>query len=435
MQELNKGLTNQPHLNLEALPKGFDSNLSQVEQALASADVDQALKFLDQLASQLDTLEKELSNSRGGAREENQELASELKEFKNDLDAVQGDQTKIADETDRLRREARKALERKTPVSQALLDELRSETQRAKAQLDLVPETGIFHGLPGNKTLPESQERTAEIERALQSKDLDQALQSADELDRALQSKDLDQALQSAERALRSVGSLQGQLDREGLFRSMVGRFGDQAPQNPQTVQARAHLQQASAPLQDVHDKLQKLFPDEKSLLGPEQREALGKLEREQARTQERTQALSQKLDQIGKEAPVFDPSAREAVRAAQGYMREAEQRLGRREPGQASEEERGAIEQLDRVSKAMRQSGGGHGGGVPDPFALGQTGGEGDSDGSPEASDREHVVVPGADQYQVPAQFRRDILDAMKQKAPKSFEDQVKHYYQEIVK
>jgi hypothetical protein len=42
---------------------------------------------------------------------------------------------------------------------------------------------------------------------------------------------------------------------------------------------------------------------------------------------------------------------------------------------------------------------------------------------------------VPGADQYQVPAQFRRDILDAMKQQAPKSFEDQVKHYYQEIVK
>jgi len=59
---------------------------------------------------------------------------------------------------------------------------------------------------------------------------------------------------------------------------------------------------------------------------------------------------------------------------------------------------------------------------------------GEGDSDGAPEA-DREKVVVPGADQYQVPAQFRRDILDAMKQKAPKPYEDEVKHYYQEIVK
>ena len=44
-------------------------------------------------------------------------------------------------------------------------------------------------------------------------------------------------------------------------------------------------------------------------------------------------------------------------------------------------------------------------------------------------------MVVPGADQYQVPAEFRRDILDAMKQRPPASFEDQVKHYYQEIVK
>jgi hypothetical protein len=68
----------------------------------------------------------------------------------------------------------------------------------------------------------------------------------------------------------------------------------------------------------------------------------------------------------------------------------------------------------------------------VPNPFALGQNGDDGDSNGAP---DSEKVVVPGADQYEVPAQFRRDILDAMKQRAPKPYEDQVKRYYQEIVK
>ena len=69
MQELAKGLTNQPHLNLEALPKGFESNLSQVEQALASADIDQALKFLDQLGSQLDQPSGSSSPTLAAARE------------------------------------------------------------------------------------------------------------------------------------------------------------------------------------------------------------------------------------------------------------------------------------------------------------------------------------------------------------------------------
>ncbi len=184
-----------------------------------------------------------------------------------------------------------------------------------------------------------------------------------------------------------------------------------------------------------MRDKLQKLFPDEKSLLEPQQKEQLGKLQREERGTQERTRALSEKLEQIGKQAPVFDPSARDAMHSAEGRMREAERRLGQGEPGAASEEERGALDQLSRLSKAMSQSPGGHGGGVPNHFSFGQTEGEGSSDGAPESTDHEHVVVPGADQYQVPAQFRRDILDAMKQKAPKPYEDQVKHYYQEIVK
>jgi len=418
MQQLAKGLSNQPHLNLEALPKGIGSNLSQVEQALAAADIDQALKSLDQLAGQLDTLQSELERSRGGEREENRELAQKLKDFKDDLDEVQRDQTKIASEIDSLLHETRKALERRAPATTSMLDELRSETQRAKAQLDQIPQTGVARALIGDDSLFEAKDRTAE-------------------LDRALQSKDLDQALRSAEQALHAVGSLREELDRYGIFRSLAGRPTDDASAGPNqpAAQARLHLQQATTPLQSVRDKLQKLFPDEKSLLGPEQREHLSRLEHEQNRAQERTQGLSQKLDQIGKEAPVFDPSARDALHSAESRMREAGKSLGQGEPGQASEEDHGALEQLDRLSKAMSHSRGGRGGGVPNPFSLGQNDGEGDSDGSPGAASREPVVVPGADQYQVPAQFRRDILDAMKQRAPKPYEDQVKQYYQEIVK
>ena len=115
--------------------------------------------------------------------------------------------------------------------------------------------------------------------------------------------------------------------------------------------------------------------------------------------------------------------------------MRDAVKSLGEREPGQASEAEHGAIEQLDRMSKAMSHSRGGHGGGIPASLRARPGGGRRRQRRPPQNTNREPVVVPGADQYQVPAQFRRDILDAMKQRAPKPYEDQVKHYYREIVK
>ena len=65
----------------------------------------------------------------------------------------------------------------------------------------------------------------------------------------------------------------------------------------------------------------------------------------------------------------------------------------------------------------------------------MGKGRGTGGEQGEGAESEREKVVIPGADQYRVPAEFRRDILDAMKQKAPRQYEDQVKRYYQEIVR
>jgi hypothetical protein len=71
----------------------------------------------------------------------------------------------------------------------------------------------------------------------------------------------------------------------------------------------------------------------------------------------------------------------------------------------------------------------------VPNPFALGTPSGDEEGAGSAESAEREKVVVPGADDYQVPAEFRRDILDTMRQASPPAFDDQVKRYYREIVK
>jgi hypothetical protein len=49
--------------------------------------------------------------------------------------------------------------------------------------------------------------------------------------------------------------------------------------------------------------------------------------------------------------------------------------------------------------------------------------------------TDKEPVKIPGADEYKAPKEFRQDLLEAMKRAAPPEYKDQVKRYYEELVK
>jgi hypothetical protein len=117
--------------------------------------------------------------------------------------------------------------------------------------------------------------------------------------------------------------------------------------------------------------------------------------------------------------------------------MGQAEQRLRGSDSGGALAAQNAASDQLqslkDSLEEAKRRAQqNGSGQGFPLPMAS--SGGEG-QDGNGQDFRDEKVAIPSADQFKAPAEFRKDILDAMKQDAPESFKDQVKQYYQEIVK
>jgi hypothetical protein len=44
-------------------------------------------------------------------------------------------------------------------------------------------------------------------------------------------------------------------------------------------------------------------------------------------------------------------------------------------------------------------------------------------------------VRIPGADESSAPRAWRQELMDAMKEKAPERFRDEVRRYYEELVK
>ena len=47
----------------------------------------------------------------------------------------------------------------------------------------------------------------------------------------------------------------------------------------------------------------------------------------------------------------------------------------------------------------------------------------------------REKVEIPDDDPSRAPRELRKDVMDAMKQGAPERYKEQVKRYYEELVK
>jgi hypothetical protein len=84
-------------------------------------------------------------------------------------------------------------------------------------------------------------------------------------------------------------------------------------------------------------------------------------------------------------------------------------------------------------MEKLAKQQGSG-GQGIPMPW--GEPQGEGEEEGdNPDSIRHERVEIPDAESSRAPAEFRKELLDAMKQAPPEKYKERVKQYYEELVK
>jgi len=151
----------------------------------------------------------------------------------------------------------------------------------------------------------------------------------------------------------------------------------------------------------------------------PRPSETMTPQEREAARAQaEKQGAIGRRTDDVADEAarrlgklPGMEKAENE-LRGAATRMRQAGEALKRDESKGAATAERDAADRLAKLRDSMqeRQMGGGR-------------------------QSREPVRIPGADESAAPRAWRQELLDAMKEKAPDRFRDDVRRYYEELVR
>ncbi|HSD18965.1 MAG TPA: hypothetical protein VLC54_02930, partial [Anaeromyxobacter sp.] len=418
MAELSKGF-NDEHMNAEALAelqrsKDLMGGLDQVEQLLAKGDVEGAMKALDQMASSMDQMLAGLQRTAGVPDEKAQALMKEMLAFKDQLEKVKAEQERTAGETEAVRAEYRKKLQERTKASEQEVKRLEELAGEARRDVDRA-QPGITY--------------RSELE-------YEQSRESLSDLERALGMKELGAAWESAQRAAPAVERLSRYLEEDAALTretpSMMRR------DSSKVTEAHEAVDQAVPKTREIRDALAKMFPDPRTVLPPEAQKQLGELAKKQGELEQKAQGLQQKLAELMQQAPIFPPDAQSQLGESRGHMGEAAAELGNRNPQRGHGEQELALDALSRFQKGLEEAaknqGKGGGGGMGFPFPFGDPGG-GEEMGDGREASREKVKIPGADAYKVPEEFRKDLLDAMRQGAPERYKGEVQRYYEELVK
>ncbi|HET9157970.1 MAG TPA: DUF4175 domain-containing protein, partial [Myxococcaceae bacterium] len=412
MAELNKSIRDE-HYNLEALremakQQDMQGGLDDIEKLLKEGKTEEALARLQQLQAQMSELQKQLeenAESMGGRA--NPELVKRYREFSDALKNTTEEQRQLAEQTKAVRDRYRDQMrQRMKQAAQGLKEQLQKKADQVAQD---------YQRVGPNDLSPRA------------DAPLEQAKSELDNLRSALKSEDFDLAAEAAQRAMRQAEELARAGEQQ--------RALDEAYQNPPDVREKSRrlaqrLEKDAESVRDIRKKLDQLFPPLSSQLGQGDKQKLQELSQGQRKLGQRAQDLQQKMRQLEQMAPLFGEQGEEALQQISDRMAGATERLEGKDPQRGYGEQKAALDSLEQLQQSMQQSqrGGGRGG-LPLPLLAG-----GEQEGGNEVS-RQKVEVPDADPNGAPREFRKDLLDAMKQGTPERYRDQVKRYYEELVK
>lgn len=373
--------------DLKAVAEGarkFDDLLEKGD----AGDLQQALSKLgDDLRGLRQMLDQNLDGF-GAERfpQENRAVADLMKR----VGEIEGDERTLEKETQALAEKQEAEVERRL---RGQMDEfLRAEhekLERLRQRLATVP--------------------TGSPESAL-AEDVERARDSTKQMMRLLSEHDLAEAKGEAERAASNLERASEHLQEPGPAeaRRLKKRGASAEAEREKSLEA---VDEARGLAQEIADDLEKLLPRASDTMSAAEREQARQQAEKQGAIGDRTQETADEAARkIGK-MPGLEKAEGE-LKAAASRMKQAAELLKRSEAKGAATAERDAAERLSKLRDSMQER------------SMG---------GSKQRHDP--VRIPGADESAAPRAWRQELLDAMKEKAPERFRDDVRRYYEELVK
>ena len=365
--------------------------MDDVAAAVAAGDAVGAQAALERCRSRTATatqaMESALHRLRGDRMSDAEKKFDELM---NDLSDLADDQGKIAAEADRIfERYAERADELSRDLSKDAQHRLGALADKLQARLDAVPDTGLT---------PFAREELEIVDQRLA------------DLKRMLADGDVAEALGMAKQAADSLETVASELDA-----AMAD--DPSSPFAQATADAIEAVERARPLAKRLVDELGELTPSPDQILGDDDKRRLDALRRRQVQNRDRAKGLAERAKGADGLPGDAAQSIEDRVSDAAGPMGQAEQRMAGRDPSGARDAARSAADALNKAkSEAQR--------------AARQAQAQGDG-----ALGDEPVRIPGADQYVAPEAFRQELLEGMKKKGPSGYDEQLRRYYEDLIR
>jgi hypothetical protein len=356
---------------------------ARLDSLLAKGDARSLADALSELGDSLSSLRDLLDKNAGdfGNSRFPQESRA-LAELSRKLGDLEGDQRGLAGDGQALAKEVDAELGRRVEAQQAEF------LAKAKQKLDQI-QRKVAGGVP--------RELGSSAETAIGS-----VRESVRQLRRLLPAKEWSEAQREAERMEAGLAHLQHVSGRQ---------IAQSRPPSQSLIGFDGQVDEVAALARDLAADLARVVPHGGDVMSAEQRARTNNLGQRQGSIEDRTRALSHELGGKSESVPGAEGTSAELEEIA-GQMRQAGQDL---QQGAAHEGAGRADEVAERLAK-LRQS-------------MGRK----PSEGSRES--REPVRIPEAESTKAPREWRQELMEAMREKAPEKFRDEVRHYYEELVR
>jgi len=402
MERLASQMENLPfeHLNAEALEPSeaarqiddMASAMDEIRRMMDEGDIEGAMAALERLGESIDAMMQEFGNPLSGASPDGLSAFDEaMGELMDELNAVTEMELEIERQTQELLDELNRA--RQAEIADEVerrLDAVRRMTRETRQRLERLEQDRL--GAESQRELVESIEQLRRLEETLAQDDI----AGGEE-----QSARLISRLNDALWQLRRDEVLQG---RDPVGRRQVG-------------DGRQAVTEGEATMRDVNDALRELMQMGQPQPGDAEGEAMRDLAEQQAQVQERLEGLQQRMDEAGERFP-FGEEISETLEGARESMEGAGQSLRQGQPRPALRGEQQAIEGLRQARQEMQQM-------------MQQQRQQQRQQQGRNSEDR--VEIPGEGDSGR-ANFRQDVVDAMREGGVESYTEELRRYYDSLL-
>jgi soluble cytochrome b562 len=439
-------------------------SLRELMARIAQGDTDpelaaEAERQLDQLEASLKRMAKELSQLAERSPYENQNPSQRASETEEDVDSMQS-------EMDAIRKLLR---EGKVEEAMKRLEELNKSTQEWMASLD--EDFGEREGEPSphRRALTEFQMELSEVtdgQRGVEGETGAETAALKEERLKALEEElaDLYEEALAASKALAKLltdiegeslhASDRGSLDEARLqgratetmvetkriqealetLRHLIGALGalaveigeseerESKAERGQTLRLVIESLAAGEVMgRELEVLLEKLLERMERPPSPSVKRRLGGISKRQRALRRAVGLIEGKLGSVEEAIPGIGEELAPSLEEARRQMRAAREALEQGTPGRAQGHQRAA---LDELSDAQSQ------------FEKSSKNAQGSSSGGQGLKNsRDDVAIPEGDSYAAPEAFRRELIEAMKERAPAGYEEAVRRYYEELTR